>query len=179
MANGPQRTRAPLLANGGPDVAAARFSAHLTHSRCQQVTYSKSPLSTGKVQHDNWARFFSSGACVLGSLHQHGPPTTGLSPSPRPPRSWRAVRGIAHLMQPLLVILHACLHQQARDTVLPLHHLPHQQMPVPQGAPSIPYRCSIMWHSERKSHRKQSAILLASIWSFFFLAAAMARSING
>jgi hypothetical protein len=63
MANGPQRTRAPLLANGGPDVAAARFSAHLTHSRCLQVkcsiltaslqvTYSKSLLSTGKVQRD-------------------------------------------------------------------------------------------------------------------------------
>jgi hypothetical protein len=27
------------------------------------------------------------------------------------------------------------------DPVLHLHHLPHQQMPVPQGAPSIPYRC--------------------------------------
>ena len=64
MANGPQRTRAPLLANGAPDVAAAPFSAHLTHSRCLQVkcsiltaslqvTYSKSPLSTGKVQHDS------------------------------------------------------------------------------------------------------------------------------
>jgi hypothetical protein len=63
-ANGPQRTRAPLLANGGPDVAAARFSAHLTHSYCLQVkcviltaslqvTYSKSPLSTGKVRHDS------------------------------------------------------------------------------------------------------------------------------
>jgi hypothetical protein len=67
MANGPQRTRAPLLTNGGPDVAAARFSAHLTHSRflqikCSiltaslQVTYSKSPLSTGKVQRDTHAR---------------------------------------------------------------------------------------------------------------------------
>src|SRR5439155_18508037 len=66
MANGPQRTRAPLLANGGPDVAAARFSAHLTHSCCLQVkcsistaslqvTYSKSPLSTGKVQRDTSA----------------------------------------------------------------------------------------------------------------------------
>ena len=35
-----------------------------------------------------WARFFSTGscACVRGSLYQHGPPATGLSPSPRPPR---------------------------------------------------------------------------------------------
>ena len=37
----------------------------------------------------------------------------------------------------------------------------------------------IMWHSGRKSHLRQSASLLASIWSFFFLAAAIARSING
>src|SRR6266446_7959131 len=36
----------------------------------------------------------------------------------------------------------------------------------------------IMWHSRRKSHLRQSAILLASIWSFFFLAAAIARSIT-
>src|SRR5207249_416872 len=35
-----------------------------------------------------------------------------------------------------------------------------------------------MWHSGRKSQRKQSAILLASTRSFFFLAAAIARSIN-
>jgi hypothetical protein len=36
-----------------------------------------------------WARFFSSGPCarVRGPLHQPGPSTTGLSPSPRPPRS--------------------------------------------------------------------------------------------
>jgi uncharacterized membrane protein YhiD involved in acid resistance len=27
-------------------------------------------------------------ACVRGSLHQHGPPTTGLSTSPRPSRSY-------------------------------------------------------------------------------------------
>jgi hypothetical protein len=36
-----------------------------------------------------------------------------------------------------------------------------------------------MWHSGRKSHLRQSASLPASIWSFFFLAAAIARSING
>jgi uncharacterized membrane protein YhiD involved in acid resistance len=37
----------------------------------------------------SWARFFLSGsrACIRGSLHQYGPPTTGLSPSPRPARS--------------------------------------------------------------------------------------------
>jgi len=34
-------------------------------------------------------------------------------------------------------------------------------------------------HSRRKSQRRQSAILLASILSFFFLAAAMARCISG
>jgi hypothetical protein len=33
---------------------------------------------------------------------------------------------ITHLVQPLLVVLHTCLHQQSRDTVLTLHHLPHQ-----------------------------------------------------
>src|ERR1700737_4527816 len=48
---------------------------------------------------------------------------------------------ITHLVQSLLVVLHTCLHQQSRDTVLHLHHLPHQQMPVPQGTPSIPYLC--------------------------------------
>jgi hypothetical protein len=36
-----------------------------------------------------------------------------------------------------------------------------------------------MWHSGRKSQRRQSAILPASILSFFFLAKAMARSISG
>src|SRR5580692_11004820 len=36
-----------------------------------------------------------------------------------------------------------------------------------------------MWHSGRKSQRRQSAILLASILSFFRFAAAMARSISG
>ncbi|HTF66540.1 MAG TPA: hypothetical protein VK638_28040 [Edaphobacter sp.] len=30
-----------------------------------------------------------------------------------------------------------------------------------------------------KAHLRQSAILLASIWSFFFLEAAITRSING
>src|SRR5262249_9890946 len=36
-----------------------------------------------------------------------------------------------------------------------------------------------MWHSGRKSQRRQSAILPASIRSFFFLASAIARSITG
>src|SRR5665213_1012694 len=36
-----------------------------------------------------------------------------------------------------------------------------------------------MWHSGRKSQRRQSQILPASMRSFFFFAAAMARSING
>ena len=78
MANGPQRTRAPLLAKGGPDVAAAR-SAHMTHSRCLQakcgiltaslqVTYSKSPrlqvkYGTTPVKH--------TGIHRIGWLHQH------------------------------------------------------------------------------------------------------------
>jgi hypothetical protein len=34
-----------------------------------------------------------------------------------------------------------------------------------------------MWHSGKKSQRRQSAILPESIRSFFFLAAAMARNI--
>jgi hypothetical protein len=36
-----------------------------------------------------------------------------------------------------------------------------------------------MWHSGRKSQRRQSAILPASIRSFFLLAAAIARSFRG
>src|SRR5260370_15072222 len=48
---------------------------------------------------------------------------------------------VTHLVQSLLVVLHTRLHQETRDTVLHLHHLSHQQMPLPQGAPSIPYRC--------------------------------------
>jgi hypothetical protein len=44
---------------------------------------------------------------------------------------------IPHLVQPLLVVLHTCFHQESREPVLHLHHLPHHQMPIPQGAAAI------------------------------------------
>jgi hypothetical protein len=44
---------------------------------------------------------------------------------------------ISHLVQPLLVCSTPGLHQQTRDPVLHLHHLPYQQMPVAQGATPI------------------------------------------
>ena len=38
-------------------------------------------------------------------------------------------------MQPLLVVAHACFHQQPADFVLHLHHLPDQQVAIAQRAP--------------------------------------------
>src|SRR6266852_4252027 len=39
---------------------------------------------------------------------------------------------VAGLVEPLLVVAHACFHQQRADLVLHLHHLPDQQVAVPQ-----------------------------------------------
>jgi hypothetical protein len=40
-------------------------------------------------------------------------------------------------MEPVLVVGHPGLHQEARDPVLHLNHLPHQQMPVAQSPAPI------------------------------------------
>jgi hypothetical protein len=41
-------------------------------------------------------------------------------------------------MHLLLVVRHACFHQQPAYFVLHLHRLPHQQMAVAQYPPSVP-----------------------------------------
>jgi hypothetical protein len=43
-------------------------------------------------------------------------------------------------VQPLLVVAHACLHQQHADFVFHLHHLADQQVAVPQRAPPFTNR---------------------------------------
>ena len=88
---------------------------------------------------------------------------------------------ITHLVQPLFVVLHACLHQQAGDPVLHLHHLPHQQMPVPQRAASVSDLGRHHARALRKEITSQAVGDLAgmSIRSSLFFAAAIARSING
>jgi len=83
---------------------------------------------------------------------------------------------ITHLVQSLLVVLHTCLHQQSQR---------HGSSSAPSAAgtagcggdPGTP-RASCGTPAGNRNPTR-SAILLASIWSFFFLAAAIARSING
>src|SRR5438128_3190980 len=72
---------------------------------------------------------------------------------------------IAHFVQPLLVVAHSGFHQQTRDPILHLHHLPHQQVPVAQGSAAIVNLGSM-----------PCGTLVGS--RSFFLAAPMARSIR-
>src|ERR1017187_7289847 len=57
---------------------------------------------------------------------------------------------VAHLVQPLLVVAHTGLHQQARDPVLHLNHLLYQQSAVAQCTPSVADlgRCHIALRKE-------------------------------
>jgi len=86
---------------------------------------------------------------------------------------------VAGLVQSLLVVAHARFHQHRAGLDFHLHHLAHQQVPVAQRTP--PFANCRRGHValRQKSHRRQSQILLASMRSFFFFAAAMARSISG
>jgi hypothetical protein len=88
-------------------------------------------------------------------------------------------REIAGLVQPLLVIAHTGFHQQRADLDFHLHHLPHQQVAVAQRAPSPANRRRGHVALRQKIAAQTVAILLASMRSFFFFAAAMARNISG
>src|SRR5437016_7409280 len=114
--------------------------------------------------------FSAVARCCLGSPAAE----VGYSHSPR-----RCLR-VAHGNTPLCAAAACCGSLRLTgDPILHLHHLAHQQVSVAQGSASVSNRGGCMWHSGRKSQRRQSAILPASMRSFFFLAAAMARSISG
>jgi hypothetical protein len=90
-----------------------------------------------------------------------------------------AVLDFAGLVQSLLVVTHPRFHQQRTDLDFHLHHLPDQQVAIAQRTPPFMDR---RWHHvtlRQKIAGNQSHILSASMRSFFFFAAAMARSING
>lgn len=73
----------------------------------------------------------------------------------------------AHLVQPQLVAAHPDLHQKTRNPVLHLHYLSEHQVPVAQYP--APVAVEAIWHTGNRSQRRQSAILRASIRSFFRL----------
>src|SRR4029077_12533716 len=86
---------------------------------------------------------------------------------------------VAGLVQALLVVAHSRFHQQRADLDFHLHHLPNQQVAVAQRTPSFTNRRRGHAALGKKIATQQSQILLASMRSFFFLAAAIARSISG